>query len=267
MIKLLANHLAFIVLGGLAAGLALRHDVAESKHLELGARFPAVAQVGGLGSGTLVARDWVLTAAHVPEMLQRMRPGKPLQVQLAGLEYEVDRVELPEARKHERERHDIALLHLAAPVPEELATLAIWQEDLEPGTKFVLAGWGILAQGDAGLKLSPEAMALPTRRLRAGWNQVESCDAELALLTARFDGPDTGLELEAGPCIGDSGGPAMVRVAGEGDAEASWRVAGVIALVDDTDGDGIIGEYGEEFGMTLVAAYADWIATTIETAD
>ena len=38
----------------------------------------------------------------------------------------------------------------------------------------------------------------------------------------------------------------------------------VMAQADDADEDRVISEYGEEFGMTLVAAYLDWIQATIE---
>jgi hypothetical protein len=251
------------LLAGLTSGLALRHDVEEAQFVELGQSFPAVVQIGGLASGTLVAQDWVLTAAHVPEMLQRMLRGAPLTVSIGGEEYEVARVVVPEQRAAEPELHDLALLQLATPVPETIAPLPLWVEDVEVGSTFVLAGWGILAIGDEGVEMSPTVMTSPTRRLRAGWNTIERVDAESARFVARFDGPDTALALEAGPCVGDSGGPALVRVEGKDDAPATWHVAGVIALVDDTDNDGILGEYGDEFGMTAVAKYADWIRTAM----
>lgn len=63
--------------------------------------------------------------------------------------------------------------------------------------------------------------------------------------------------------MGDSGGPALVQVAAEGDAPAGWTIAGVIAFSNDEDDSGIIGEYGESFGMTDVPSFAKWIAGTI----
>ena len=92
---------------------------------------------------------------------------------------------------------------------------------------------------------------------------MERYDEEQDQLIARFDDPDTAIELEVGPCIGDSGGPALIRVEGEGEEPATWHVAGVIANIVDVDEDGILGEYGDEFGMTNVASYADWIRETI----
>jgi len=241
--------------------LARRHDVEESRYLELGQQFPAVVQVGGLASGTLIAPEWVLTAAHAPEMLKR-RPEDPLRVRFGDQELDVAEVHLPDLRALEPERHDIALLKLARPAPEGLAPLPLSEADVEPGTEFVFAGWGILARGDQGIALTPETMAAPSRARRAGQNRVERVDLEEAHLIARFDAPDEALELEAGPCLGDSGGPALVRLPGA-DGEPAWHVVGVLALIDDGDNDRVVGEYGEEFGMTMVAFYADWIRETI----
>jgi len=239
--------------------------VDEARYLELGARFPAVCQVGGVASGALIARRWVLTAAHAVEQLARMRPGEPIVVLLGGTEIEVERALLPEERALEPDRHDIALLELAEPAPAEFAPLALGGEDVEPGTEFVFAGWGVLARGDEGLALSPEAMAAPTRRLRAGWNTVERIDLDAGLLIARFDGPETGLAMEAGPCIGDSGGPLLVRAGAgaEGEEALRWLVVGVMAQIDDGDSDRVVGEYGEEFGATFLAFHVDWVRETI----
>ena len=105
-------------------------------------------------------------------------------------------------------------------------------------------------------------VAEPFTRLQSR-NVIERFDEKQGQLIARFDDPDKAIELEAGPCIGDSGGPALIRVEGEGDEPATWHVAGVIANIVDVDEDRILGEYGDEFGMTSVANYADWIRETI----
>ncbi|MFT7679623.1 MAG: hypothetical protein ACI8QC_003627 [Planctomycetota bacterium] len=247
----------------LVAPMTLRHDVEEAEYIEFGEQFPAVAHVGGMASGTLVAPQWVLTAAHAPEMLERMLRGKALTVVLAGKEYEVDRVAYPKDRKPMGEVLDIALLHLSKPVGESIAPLAIYAGAVKLETEFVLAGYGVLAIGDKGVRVTPALMQSPTRKLRAGWNTFERYDEKQSLLFARLNDPDTALELEAAPCVGDSGGPALVRVEATESAPASWLVAGVIALSNDEDENGIIGEYGESFGMTHVPSFAKWIAETL----
>lgn len=263
MLDLPSALFSLTVLCSSTATLGMRHDVDPSRYVELGATLPAVVQIGGLASGTLVASDWILTVAHGPELIGRMRPGAPLTASIGGEEYEIARTVVPEKRGLEGDRHDIALLQLARPVPDDIAPLGLWLEDVEPGTKFVLAGWGISATGDQGVEFSPQVMSAPTRALRAGWNEVERVGEKQELLHARFDGPELGLELEASPCIGDSGGPALVRVEGDAGTEPSWRVAGVLAAIDDGDGDRVLSEYSEEFAMTRVGAYAEWIEATI----
>ena len=81
-----------------ASSLGLRHDLKEAQYIEFGEQFPAVCQVAGLGSGTLIAPQWVLTAAHVPEMVLRMEPDAPLTVKLDGKEYKVAHVVYPDER-------------------------------------------------------------------------------------------------------------------------------------------------------------------------
>ena len=121
-----------------------------------------------------------------------------------------------------------------------------------------------MAQGDAGIRLTPAAMASPTRARRAGWNKVTRVDAEKGLIYSMFDDGEQRHELEAAPCIGDSGGPILIRIEPEEEgAGPVWEIAGVVALVDDTDEDRILSEYGEEFGVTAVKAYAKWIRETL----
>lgn len=264
MPKISSLLIACTLLGGYASGLAIRHDVQEADYVVFGQTFPAVVEIGGLGSGTLVGPDWVLTAAHVPELLQRMLGDKPLTVSIDGEPFEVVHVAIPEERKADREHHDIALLKLEKPVPDELIPLPLWTKKVKVGTEFALAGWGTLAKGDTGVKISRKSMAAPTRKLRAGMNAISRRDDEKNLLLAQFDSPDDALELEAGPCIGDSGGPLLIRVEGKDDEPDTWHVAGVMAHVDDADEDLIIGEYGDEFGMTSVLAYVDWLEEMLE---
>lgn len=173
-ILLLSCTLASGFASALVEPMTLRHDVEEAEYIELGKQFPAVAHVGGMASGTLVAPQWVLTAAHAPEMLSRMLQGKPLTVVLHGREYAVDRVVYPKGRKPMGEVFDITLPYLSVAVPKSIAPLAILTELVELETDSVLVGYGVLAIGDKGVRVTPQLMRSPTRQLRAGWNTYES---------------------------------------------------------------------------------------------
>lgn len=261
-----SSFLAFLLLssGSAAFALALRHDVEEKSHLELGKRFPAVVPISGLGSGTLIDSHWVLTAAHVPEMLERMAPDRPIVVRFGDVERKVEKFVTPPERAKDRKKHDIALLRLASPAPKSVDPVALWEKKPKAETEFVIAGWGILAKGDEGIEPSPAAMAAKTRARRAGWNVIDEFDEDESMLLADFDGPKEGHDLEASPCIGDSGGPALFRVEGEDDEPDRWYVAGVIGHIDDTDEDHVIGEYGDQFGVTAIHGYLDWVQATIK---
>ena len=254
---------ASIVLGTTLVALAISHDTDEARYIELGAELPAVVQVGGMGSGTIIAPEWVLTAAHVPEMLERMRPGAALFVTVGETTIEVSEVHAPPQRAAEPQLHDIALLRLKSPVAAEVEPLALWQDTPRSGQDVVIAGWGVLAVADKGIEMSPAAMAAPTRARRAGRNVIDRYEPDTGLLYGDLDMPGEGVDLEAGPSIGDSGGPALVWVAGQDGSPATWRIAGVLALIDDTDQDRILGEYGEEFGMTSVVGHLDWIESLV----
>lgn len=238
--------------------LAIRHDAEEAQYVEFGEQFPAVVQVGGLASGTVIAPEWVLTVAHAPEMMARMRPDAPLTVTVGSTTIEVAEVHTPEQRADEPKFHDIALLRLASPVPSQIAPLPLMGETLSVNQPVAIAGWGILSVADEGIEPSPAAMAAPTRERRAGWNVIDRFDETTGLLHADLDRPGEGIEMEASPCIGDSGGPALVR-----GPEGTWQIAGVLAMIDDVDEDRVVCEYGDAFGMTSVGRYLDWIEATM----
>src|SRR5687768_7017976 len=86
-----------------------RHDVPDERYLALGSRFPTVVPLGQVGDATLIAPDWLLTAAHVAGTLER-RPGATVRV--GGAEIAVAFVVRHPAWRDLGE-HDVALIKLA----------------------------------------------------------------------------------------------------------------------------------------------------------
>ena len=77
------------VAGSTAHAIVIRHDRPDSLYLELGRRLPPLARVG-LAHGTLIATDWVLTAAHVAEGVSPLSGA----IEIEGQEYPVSRIVL-----------------------------------------------------------------------------------------------------------------------------------------------------------------------------
>lgn len=217
--------------------MVIRHDRADSLYLAFGARFPAVVTVGRAGDGTLIAPDWVLTAAHVAAGMDPARA----RVRVGATDYGIRRrVWHPEWRP--LGPHDIGLVQLDAPV-RDVAPLPLYGGDAEAGRVAVLVGNGDTRTGRGG----PWSQ---DRRRRAATSRVDEAGA--GRLVFRFDAPPGGTDLEGAPGRGDSGGPALLEEDGR------YAVAGISSA--GFDGEAGPGTYGAVDHYTRVSAYREWIA-------
>lgn len=202
-----------VVLGTLVADAEIvrRHDRPDSDYLELGARFPAVAKLGGrMGDGTLIRPQWILTAAHVADgMLRRDAPS----VVIEGVSYEARDIYLHPSWR-QMGPHDIALLRLDRPV-EGVAPMLLYRGSGEEGEVATLVGHGMNGEGLTG----PDG---EDGLRRGATNRVERADERHLLFV--FDEGDAGTRLEGIPAGGDSGGPALLVVDGE------YQIAGVSSM-------------------------------------
>jgi hypothetical protein len=226
------------VLAGSAPAIIRRADRPDARYLELGARHPSVIALGRVGDATLIAPQWLLTAAHVARAVRNGRAGPT--VTIAGRQYPIDKVILHPAWQ-EMSEHDVGLVHLARPVIG-VSPLPLYRGESERGMIATIVGHGSAGTGDSRDRAEDG-------RARGATSRVDSVSD--AWLFFSFDAPPAGTDLEGAPGRGDSGGPAIIEIAGR------FAVAGISSAgYDGRDGPG---SYGAIDVFTRVSTHAAWI--------
>jgi hypothetical protein len=255
--------LASLTLLGLAPGHAatIRDDQPDASYLAL-ANLPEYAAVGQFvnswgytGSGTLIAPDWVLTAAQV------FTAASAGTFTINGTAYSTSRL-FSHPGWHtggEFSGNDFGLAQLSTPVTG-VAPAKLYTGTAEVGEIATFVGFGLTGTGLTGYGRMDNAK-------RAFQNVADGDFGNpVVLLGSDFDNPhspaDNGfglsapLTLEGCVAPGDSGGGVFVTIAD------STYLAGVVSFLASSDKNSNA-DYGDVSGFGRVSAATPWIKSIV----
>jgi V8-like Glu-specific endopeptidase len=233
----------------LSSSVANVKELTSQSPIEFGKQFTSVCKVGVKGGdGTLIDKNWVLTAGHVAEGMFNRTNGELSVYFENGSEYKVQQVFL-HPKYQPMGNYDLALLKLESNV-DPVDPIQIYSQNDELNQIIILAG-----HGD---KRAADNSWIKDGKLRAYTNIVD--DVSNTHIIFDYDSPEndaTEREGTSGP--GDSGGPAFIRKNG------ILYLAGVSSMGEP----GINGPatFGAVEYFVRVSKFQDWIKETMQNPD
>jgi secreted trypsin-like serine protease len=243
-----------------------RHDVDDSLYTGLAA-LPAYQAVGslststGFSSGTLIASNYVLTAAHSVFGA----PASSVRFTVGGQTYFGSEVFiLPGYTGDLLAGNDLAIVRLTSHVTN-VTPAALNSNTNEKGLVGTMVGFGATGTGDTGYKSGTAGTK------RAGQNVLDEfgdffANVNIAVVMSDFDHPDipglstfgssTPLDLEYSVAPGDSGGGLFV------DFGSGPVLAAVHSWIYGRDGTNNA-SYGDLMGSVRVSIHYNWIMSVI----
>lgn len=250
--------------------------------------------------GSLIARQWVLTAAHcVQDWEKKITPANEILIRTGNVNlWEGDFRQVSAVIPHpdynpQRTDNDVALVKLSQPINQSsgpVGAIPVLQNgnDLRPGPA-VSIGWGLMEEGRIpGVLMETEIDVVSNDTCNAGFAEQTRRDLGGFLLSVgsangipqekleeafSILSPSIGAALtnnmicagvasgERSSCNGDSGGPLMMRR-----ADGGWIQVGIVSWGKMPMGAetscGLPSLYGV---YTRVSNYFDWIGTTIRS--
>ncbi len=236
-----------VEMSGLPIPAAPRNNKIVGGETAVEGEFPFLVSLQDLAGhfcgGSLIAKDWVLTAEHcVTEGVNTVVIGLHDLRQTGGTEtHRVDRI-VPHPLRGSRD-YDYALLHLAG--ESKFAPIALNREEIKDSVHMVTAGWGDTAEAGGMQENFLQKVTVP-------FVSADRCAAAYpGMITDRMicAGYDEGGKDS---CQGDSGGPLFI---GSG---AERTLAGVVSWGKGCARPNYYGVYAK------VNAVTDWIDSTIK---
>ena len=242
-------------------GGTIRDDQPDSSYLALAASMEYapvgtfVNSWGYTGSATLIAPDWVLTAAH---MLVAANSGT---FTINGTSYTSTQL-IGNPGWNESNPfggYDFGLVHLSSPV-EGITPAALYTGSSEFGQIGTFVGFGLTGTGLTGWRTLDNQKRAFQNVIDGNFGNpslVLGCDFDNPHTTADNGfGDPTPLTLEGCVAPGDSGGGVFITIGSQSYLE------GVISFVAAIDGNAN-SDYGDASGFGRVSAFMPWITSTI----
>jgi hypothetical protein len=245
-----------------AQAVVIRADRTDSQYVSLGANsaYASVGQIYGTtsptsgfyASGTLIAPDWVLTAAHVVD------DATSLKFSIGGASYTGTNWTAYAGWTGDLlAGYDIGLVHLSSLVPG-ITPATRYTGSSELGQVGTAVGYGMTGTGNSGAKTFDG-------KKRGAQNVIDNI-VNPRLFRSDFDNPRKGndssfgssspLNLEGLIAPGDSGGGVFITTG------TGTFLMGINSFCQAWDGKAN-SDYGDISGYTRVSAFNSWINSII----